>query len=337
MSTVLAGPALARKIRPEFFKSWEDLYKMQNDRIGRFCKMGLSADDFQSLFGFGETPVYPSYTPWGEAPKTDPHEYRTFTATQKRWTAEVLWKTRDARYSNLGSIEADAREAGENWGTLFERVMFQLFLGTADPELMPFIPNAPDGAPIFSETDGDSNDRFGLSGGNIESSVTFSTGNGLRDGLFAAIERMLQFLNPRDQPSVNDAVIESSEIIFIAPVSRLQQLKEAFSQNLVAIGPNTSTSNAAVTNLVMDSGYKVLVWPTIRLTTDTAFVISTGVHKPDTRPLLTELIGEPVSEQFYDKTNSRELGRKGLEGIFWEMEWVPVPGLPRGAVQLNAA
>lgn len=333
-ATILSGPALARKIKPDLLNTWKKRYEAAKARLAKFCELGAVTEDFVSLYGYGESPVYPAYTPWGEGPDADPHRYRTYTGEMRRWTSEVYWKTRDKRYSSMGTIESDARKAGGHYGTLFERCVFQQLTAATNAQLMPVIPNCPDGVGLFSTTDGDSNDRFGVSGGNVESSVTFSTGAGLRNGIFAAIERMLQFQDPRGEPALDDAILDN-ELIVLLPVTRLQEAQAAFKQQIVAIDTSSATSNAAESNLILDSGYKLLVWPTVRITSDVGMVISTGVHGSGDLPLISEVVGMPLVDTPYDRNNSRELGRKGLEGVFYEYEMVPVPHLPLGAVQLT--
>ena len=53
--------------------------------------------------------------------------------------------------ANLISSTGTMR-AGAAWATLDERICFQLLTGNVDNDLLPSIPNAPDGQAIFSST-----------------------------------------------------------------------------------------------------------------------------------------------------------------------------------------
>lgn len=329
--TVLSGPALARKARADFIDTWDTGYQASKDLMGGFVQFGLSTDDFVSLFGYGERPVYPSRTPWGEAPERSPHRYRTDTVEQLRWTSEVEWLRRDRELSNLGSIDSDALAAGELFGTLMERLVFQVLLGSSDRKLLETIPNAPDGADMFNATDGASADRFGFSGGNVVASQTWTSASVVRDGFYAAIEAMLQFDDPQGEPAHTKSLLQEG-LLYIFPATRLHEVEQAFNQRFTSLSTVTA-GNAAVTNVTQDSGYNVMLWPSQRITTDTAFVIATGYHR--THPLIAEVTALPLEEHYYDASNSYEHGRHGLEGAYWE-HWSNIRvGLPLGAVQLT--
>lgn len=327
---VMSGPALARGLRADFINTWRKRYELNRARLTNMMELGIKADQFVSIFGYGETPIYPARVPWGEAPRREPHLYRTFEVEQFRWMAEVIWLKRDRELSQLRSIQADAAKAALNWGTLAERIFFQFITAGTDVNLHSAVPTAPDGAAMFAALDGDSADRFGISGGNIVSGHLWTTGEGVRSGFFAAIEQIGQFQDPRGQPFMDDGVMQEG-VTYIYPIARRHEVSLGFLQQFTAIAASTATSNAAVSNVVLDSGMKVVLYGTNRYTTDQGFLF---VNSMDAKPVF-ELISAPLSERYYDEGNSYDHGQRGHESLSYEMWGGHGVNLPNGACKIT--
>ena len=116
MATVMAGPALARGIRDNFIDTWKSRYEQGIETYRGVIEPGVATDDFVSLFGYSEQQIFPSHTEWGARPESKAVRYRTYQVEQIRFTSKVEWLVRDRELSNLGSIERDARRAGDNFG-----------------------------------------------------------------------------------------------------------------------------------------------------------------------------------------------------------------------------
>ncbi len=334
--TILSGPALLRKVRADFIDSWKSHYEASKEKLGRFCQFGLSTDDFVSAFGYGETPIYPNRTPWGETPDERPHRYRTYTAEQLRWTSSVKWLRRDRKLSNLGSIDRDALKAGRNFGTLFERLFFQIIEAGTDRQLLEAVPNQPIGVAMFSATDEAGAALFGMTGGNIVSGQTLTSGDGIRAALYATIERALTQTDPQGQPAIDEGMIEKG-VTLIAPAALTYEVHQAFKQQMVAFAANTDTSNAGVSNVVLDANIPVRIWITPRFTTTRLYIIFDEVHGDGGEPLLAEVVSLPLEEQYIDRSNDPNgWGKAGFEGAFWEHWMCPVVNLARGAFRVTA-
>lgn len=331
-SIVNSGPALLRKTRADFVNTWKTHYEAAKSRMP-FVQFGLSTDDFQTAFGYGTTPVYPANTGWGEKPQGRPHEYLTYTVEQLRWTSEVNWLVRDRELSNLGTIDRDALAAGRNFGTLFERIFYQILAAGTDPQLLENVPNAPDGAALFAATAGGL-DRFGVSGGNIVSGQSFTTGAGIEAGLYEALERMGQFEDTQGQPSCDDGVFEAG-VTYLAPITLAREVHQAFKQRYVKSDQAAAGDSTQVSNLVMDAGIPVRLILTPRLTGSAAYVISDYIHGSEGEPLIAEVVSQPLVEHYFDASNSKENAQTGVEGALWEHWMAPAVNLPRGAVQLT--
>jgi len=312
MATVMAGPTLARGIRDNFADTWEGTYQTSEEKYGSVMEFGVPTDDYVSLFSYGEPARYPNRIDWGERPDRKPHRYRTFSVPQYRWMNAVEWLVRDRELSNLGTIYRDAQRAGRNFGTLNERVLFQILQSSTDADLLPASLTAPDGVALYSTVDGAGAARFGVTGGNIQSGEDITTGAGMRTAVMNVLERMLQFDDPEGQPALDESLLEKG-ITVIYPAERLEAWHEAFIQALTS--QVISTSNAGVSNYFQDAGINIRGIPSQRLTVATTMYVFVDYY--DVKPVF-EVASRPVTELYYDGSNSKDYGERGIEGIVLE-------------------
>ena len=193
--------------------------------------------------------------------------------------------------------------------------------------------SAPDGASLYSATDGSGAARFGATGGNILSGQTITTGAGFRSAVMNAIERMLDFQDTEGQPALDESLL-SGGITILCPVDRVESATEAFIQSTTAnAGTSTTNTTVAVSNYIHDSGLKIRLVYNQRLTTaTTVYLFFDGF---DIKPI-AEVVSKPLVEQYYDGTNDRTYGEQGKEGLSYETWKNYVINLPLGTMQITA-
>lgn len=323
--TIIAGPALARAIRSDFIDTWRRRYEASRAKLSNCMEFGIPSENLVEIYGYGETPIYPSRTGWGEAPDLKPHRYRNYTVENYRWTSEVKWLRMHRELSNLNDIERRARLAGENYGTLEERLFFQVITATTDTQLLEAIPTAPDGLALYS-----SSTRFGVSSGNIVSGETITTGAGFRTAITNGMNRILDFQDEEGQPAMDESILEQG-VTVLYPNVRREQAMEAFIQALTSQG--VAADNAGVSNYLLDAGMKITMFPSQRLTVaTTAFMF---VDSFDVKPVFSQ-IAKPLWEMYYDASNSKDHGQTGHESVNYE-EWLGIGvNLPLGTVTITA-
>lgn len=309
MSTNYAASAMARGVRSNFRGQYASTYKFSQSMLP-FVQFGMSTKEFASLFMYPEKQRYPTRTPWGVAPFRKPMRYIPFTVPQYRWTSAVDLLERDVELSQLGGIEQDAKQTGDNFGTLVERCSIQIMTGATDPDLLPTLPVAPDLSPMYYATDGYGADRFGYSGGNIDAGNELSTGPGMRIAVANGMERLMRFQDTEGQPLINPAILMKG-ITVIYPPGLFRQWLEAFHQTM---SPDAGGA-VPVTNFLSEAGYKFRGIPNPRLTDET--VIYMFLDGAPIKPLF-ELISKPMFEQFYDRKNSQAYGEAGKMGWLFE-------------------
>lgn len=244
------------------------------------------------------------------------------------WTQIVPWRFQDAMDDQTGSLVARAKEAGSKWWQRDEAIWFQIFNASTDSTGLPSIPNAGDGAAIFSATDGASANRFGVSGGNIVASQSFSSGAGLRAGYQAAISRMFQFQDTESQPLLDSG---AKKFTVFTSAADLAVANEAFKQNMPLAAASTATSNGGVSNVLFDAGYEITAVTTQRLATGVMIISCSDVP---VKPLVRAMRMAP-EEQPILRSNSDEARETGIEGVQFTSRCGYGVGLPFGLVKVT--
>jgi hypothetical protein len=328
---------LTAGLRSEMINAYDPKYKGVSERIGSVMRLAIPSDKRQEIFGYWETAPYPGIWKRGDTLAIESFDSVQWTVVNHDWAVAINWHEDDEQDDQTQGLLQRARDAGTNFATLDERVFYQILNGAADANLLPSIPNAPDGVDLFNATDGAGAARFGVSGGNIESGATLTTAAGIRAALFDAIERFGRFQDTKGQPLLNlDDVIAGGFCLFY-PVAQEQLVREAVIQGrTLAIHPGTSTTDttaaAAVTNILLESGLRFDLVPSQRMTGTTMAIFAKAVeHKA-----VFSLARQPLREQVWGRENSDEGRFKKERGIMWDARRGYGVGLPYAAIQITA-
>lgn len=323
-NTVVGGDSLARGLRTEFINTWRSRFRGIEAAIGPIMELGVNSDKIEEIYGYYETAPYPRRRPWGEEVHTESFRARNFTVENVSWDSSVEWFKHQRLFDQLKDLERAARQAGKNFATLSERILFQIMLDTTDTDRLGVIPNAPDGVALYSALDGDSVDRFGVSGGNIISAGGVGSSDAVRIDFFKAITRMGQFQDTKGQPVHDQGILDQSYTIFYNIVNT-KVVREAFIQG------RTLEGGAALTNIIMDSGMKIRLIGSQRITDNDMPVF---LDSMDPKPIF-EQVAQPLDEQIETEANSDRARRTKIEGIFWETIRGYGVNLPLGTVLIN--
>lgn len=311
MSNVIAGPALVRGIKNNFINTYKSTYDGIEATIGQWIDLGIPSDNISTLFGYFESAPHPRRRDWGDPVEQEGFRARNFSIEQFSWDVAVTWLRYQRKFDLLQDLENQASQAGANFAFLPERLMFQFITdNTTDDDLLPRLPNLPDGAALFSGTDGDGNDRNGVSGGNLidgAASTGIASSDAIRDDYFTGLRRFVEFQDKKGQPFIDPGLVSRNGVtIFHAPEHN-KVFAEAFVQARTIEGSNTPS------NIILDAGKRVELVETQRLTGDDWFMF---LNNPPTKPF-AQIMGEAlqVEEQL---TSNSDRGRSiKEEGVFF--------------------
>ncbi len=332
---VIAADVLSGFIRTAFVDTYKRMISDVNARLSPVMEFGLPSDRSQETYAYFTSAPHPQRWARGNDIPTQAFEDVTFNVTNYDWAMGVEWHANDRQDDQTASLLRRAREVGTGFALLRERVFFQMLTNATDPLLLPAVPTAPDGAAFFSATDGSGAARFGATGGNVVTGTGITTAQSVRTDVFNAIERFHQFQDTKGQPLWPESILDRGYTV-LYNVANHQVLAEALVQSRTlqtqqSTATGDSLAGAAVTNVVMDSGLKITLWPTQRISDNDIFLFATGAP---TKAVFEQTRQEIVETEQLPQTSDISRRTK-LEGIFWNARYGYGLSLPYQAIQIN--
>lgn len=277
MQTIVSAATLTAGLRATFSDAYKQSYDGVKNKLTKVMDLDLPSDKLTEIYAYFETAPYPRRWPRGDEISSKAFKSVQFSVTNFDWGRRVPWHENDREDDQTRTLYDQARQLGQHFGTLDERIFFQILLSQTNPDLLPSIPNAPDGAPLFSATAGDGTDRFGYNGGNVVTG-TGLTAQQIQADFFNAIERFKLFRDTENQPLWDEGMLDGGGYMVIYNVENDHAIKEAL--KLAAIAQTfvngTDLAAATIPNLVLENGYGVEFWPTQRITDDDIRIVAMG-------------------------------------------------------------
>ncbi len=265
---VITSDDLFRDVNATFLSTYRDTVG-RHRLLPEVMRLGVPSSKRTERFGYFESPPVIERIDRGKAVSEDAFRAIGYSVTNLTFGKALGFHEEDLEDLQLGDIREVARRLGIRAAQLPEQIFFQLLTAGASATLLPAIPNAPDGAALYATT-AEGSDRFGVSGGNVVTGTGVATAGAVRNDYWNAIERAKQFQDTEGEPLLNDADIEAG-VTVIYNVANEEVFREAFLQG------RTVDSGAAVTNTILESGMRISLWSTQRLTTNTWTLHFNGV------------------------------------------------------------
>lgn len=223
----------------------------------------------------------------------------------------------DLQDDRTKNLENRAGDTGRSAALLPERVFYQMITGRTDPLLLPTIPNSPDGAAIFSATDGAGNARYGVTDGNLYAGTGVATSQAIRDDFFGAILRQRQFLDTElVYPLFGDDLAKQGYVLHFN-VTLYEKFLEAFKQTrplIVITQGGNNVAGATPTNVAAESGIPIYLRPTTLITDNDWFVSAIGC---DIKPVYQQ--SRQAFEMHVQTRDNSDIGRRSkVLGWYWD-------------------
>lgn len=272
---MLAGDALRGDIRVDFLDTLRARTQRQT-KLAQIMEMGVPSEQRTERYFYWESAPIPVRWNRGEPIPVDTVRSRSYSVTNYTWARAIPWHEEDEEDDQTGSMSGRARDLAKEFTNLPMRVAIQILRATTDPDLLPSIPNAPDGAAMFSATDGAGANRFGVSGGNIVTQ-TGTTSAAFRTDFFSAIERISLFQGTKGEPFYGEDLDEDGYLVLYGSHQKKEFL-EAFKQGTVKeaqlnVAGAENVGAAGVTNVILDGDMRVTLWSTARLSSFNGFMV----------------------------------------------------------------
>jgi phage major head subunit gpT-like protein len=265
---VIVASQLLQWVRSDYKGTYDRQYQAVNERGSMFADMSVPSNALIEYFGYALAAPHIKYWKEGENITSKPFSSVAFSVTNRHFGIRVDWSRTDRIFDRLQMIRDRAADAGRSAAMLKEKAIYQALTQATDNELFPAIQNAPDGAALFSTTDGTGANRFGVSSGNLLTGTGVATPTAIRTDFWNAIEQFRLFQDGEGYPFYDPTVLDSGFVVTYGTAND-QVFREAFAQRVT----QGSTGNTnAVTNIILDAGVAVTLVPTQYITDNDWFV-----------------------------------------------------------------
>lgn len=334
---VMAAALLANGLRTEFVDTYMEIRnRMADSRLARVMDLGLGATNRKHQFAYPEAAPHMAHWERGKSIPMAAFDSTKFEVNVYNWGRRIQWHRDDREDDQTDSLFDNARTAGQSAALLPENFFFDLVTNSAGK--LPVVPNAPDGVAMFNATDGDGNDRFGVSGGNIITGSGVASASAILTDYYALITRWKRMVDRTTdgEPLLTDSVLEAG-ILIVHAIEQTEVMEQAFRQLRQAADAPGGTGGAAVTNVILDTSRNVQLWGTPRLTvsgTDAdwyAFLL--GAPKMPTFYLDRQGIQE--HQALMQDNNSDDVRTTGMEYVQFDTRSGAGIALPFGAIKVN--
>jgi hypothetical protein len=288
--------ALLLGVQSTFVDAYNTQGAEEHPLLKECMAMGLPSDGLYESYAYPEVAPYPVNWKRGNPVPSGAFKFRGWSVTNYDYGRKIPWNRNDQADDRTKSLMSTVSSLGSHWATLQERFFFEVLTGTAS--VLPAIPTCPDGASLFSTTDGDSAARFGVTDGNVVSGGGVTTGALIRTDVWKAYARFMGMLDTQGQPLHNPTFLQKG-VIVVHSVALLEVMAEAFDQSITS--QVVSTSNAGVSNTLHTSNIPVTRWASPRLSGNSFYVFARGSkHKA-----IFEQTRQPLTIQLFGQGNDR--------------------------------
>jgi len=310
---LLAGDALRGDIRTEFLETLRRRAS-QNTKLPMVMELGVPSTQRTERYFYWESTPSPVRWRRGDNLPAEGVRSRSYQVENFTWGKGIDWHEEDAEDDQTGSLMTQARMLAGEFEMIPERTLFQILLGAANPDLLPAIPLAPDGAAIFSATDGAAAPRFGVTGGNLVTGTGVATSAAIRTDFFTALTRILQFQGTNGEPFHAENVADEGFTVIYGSQNE-KVFREAFGQRTVL---ENGTGSAGVSNIILEGGLNISLWSTARLAGNNSFfVVSKGYPiKPVFRQIRLQLQTDEQNRGNSDSSRNTRMNRFQAFGRF---------------------
>lgn len=322
---ILNGSALAAGLLSDFQNTYDQDFDNVQAGLSLVMDMERQSATRTTTYAYRETPPYPKRRPRGNPVDFGVMKSVSFSVTAYNYARGLAWNRDDRMDNQIGDLAADAQALGSNFASLPSSVFIEFLTGTAS--LLPAVPNAPDGVALFSALNGDGNNRFGVSGGNIYTG-TGTTPTPVRADIFGAIERMTTFQNTEGKPFFPPRADMPEHAIWFSATNQ-DVMAEALRADIVH--SVQQSTGAGVTNLIIAGGLKLSLFPTAEITDNDIFIARGDVP---VKPLFMTT-REPLRSVIATEDNSDDARKTGVESVQFEWRGAFGANVPFGFIKVN--
>jgi len=243
--SILAG------VRTEFINIYRPQITKIDLALTSILDAGKTSTGAVERYAYPESPPnVPRWDKGNEIPRGS-FTYRQWSVVNHRWGKAIDWDSDDADDDQLKALVAQATSMADRLAIIPFRVVMQIIQATSsDPDLLPALPLAPDGAAMFSTTDGAAANRFGVSGGNVVGITSIATEAAVERDTFRAKLRFRSLLDTAGQRRWPNPVVDMG-VVALASAADEEVLTKAWLRGPVTQAATGGAGVAAGVSPVM--------------------------------------------------------------------------------------
>lgn len=302
---VIAGDSFTIGLRSEFYNAYDVRYKGLMDRIGRHMAIGLPSTRSEEPYFYFEAVA--AFKRWVRGEMASYKGFRgvKWTVVNYDWQRAVDWHYRDESDDQSKTLVQRVRQLASRAAWHDERIFMQIMTNTTDADLLPAIPNAPDGAALYATTAGGAY-RFGVPDGNIVTGGGIATAALVRTDILKAEARFTQMQDPQGLRLHDPEVIMGPKSIYFNP-DNIEVFEAAIYQKI------TQGTNAGVSNLLIDALRRYTLVPHPQITDNDFYIF---LDDAPVKPIFSQE-REPLRDAYADFDNSDETRNTGFRSLTW--------------------
>lgn len=325
MPQVIAGNVLTAGLRQEMADTYMKTKRRSDTRLGGVMDLNIPSDKRQEIYGLFLSASHPDRWDRGDPIPTKGFEALQYTVTNFKYGRRIQWHIDDREDDQTQTLVEQSRACGRGFAMLPERFFFELITATAD--LLPSIPTCADGAAYFATT-ALGGARFGATNGNLLTGSGVATAGAIRTDFWNAMEQFRLFQDGEGQPLHTDDVIDGGACV-IYNAQNDEVFREAFLQGRTY--EEGTVGGAAVTNTILESGMKVTLWATQRVTDN-----DWTVHLKNTPKKAAFVQSRTQLREYFATAETSDRSRDtGEEYIQWDQRMGVGLNIPYGDIKIN--
>lgn len=328
----IIGAALEGAIRNEFLETYESEYESMEAELRDMARIAIPSTRIKENYVYFESAPHPKRQDRDQSMSFGDYQPKSFKVVNHEFSKGIRVHKNDKDDDQTGGgFVGRAGQLGENFALLPERIFYQMLLSETDDDLLPAVPNAPDGVAMFSATDGQGNARFGRTGGNIVTGIGIANASQIRTTFMKGVSGFGRFRDSKDnQPLIHPSKLRQFAVWY--NINNIEVFNEAF-KGQRSIKTAGAGEAAAVTNVIDEAGIQVTLYPTSRITTNDWYMRNTGTSHYS----LFEQSRSPLATIRGDQTNSDSARLTGYDYMGWNTRSGFGLALPYDWIQLDEA
>ncbi len=294
-------PGVDRALK-DTFKKLENTFKEQ---VNRWCRPLSKTELRRSFYAWYLALPAPKIWPYGMPRSLQSFDSVLTYVTLEKIDLSIEWLIRDQTDDLIKDLLSHATNTAERLGLMPIILLIEHLNGVAVENSV--LELAYDGVPLFSDVDGDGNDRFGVSGGNIYEGTGLTPAAFIND-IFGVQRRFMSFLDETAQkPLFEGGKVTLDKLEVIVPQALNEVVSKAAKAEFIQVNPLLTVPETNILKSTFSFDYNQL------LTSETDYFVI--LKHPTWRPFCLRPM-QDINQVVTNTSNSDKARMMDIAGVY---------------------